>query len=277
MYNPAMPENVFQPNLLLGKVAVITGGGSGINLGIAERFAQHGAKLAIIGRNQEKLDAAVITLSSHGQKALGISADVREYSALDAAMQKVRAELGEIDVLICGAAGNFPARADQMSANAFKSVIDIDVLGTFHTCRSAYVHLKKPGASVINISAGQAFTPQAYQAHVCAAKAGVDMITRTLAIEWGPLGVRVNSIVPGPIEDTEGMKRLAPNEEVRSKLTESLPLRRYGTKKDIASLALFLASEESSYITGSVMLCDGGLSLVGSGAWTGVLEAALRG
>lgn len=271
-----MSETVFQAGILKGKVAVITGGGSGINLGIAERFVEQGASLAIIGRSQEKLDSAGKNLSARGAKVVGISADVRDYPALDAGMQKVRSDLGPIDILICGAAGNFPARAEAMSANAFKAVIDIDILGTYNTCRAAFAHLRKPGASIINISAGQAFTPQAYQSHVCAAKAGVDMITRTLALEWGPLGVRVNSIVPGPIDDTEGMKRLAPNEEVRNRLTESLPLKRYGTKQDIASLALFLSTDAASYVTGSVMLCDGGLSLVGSGAWSGVLEAALQ-
>ncbi len=259
--------SAFKPSLFANKLAAVTGGSSGINLRIAERFAQHRATLGLIGRKQEKLDAAVKRLQSLGATAMGISADVRDYPTLAYAMSEIHSALGPIDILVCGAAGNFPATAAAMSANAFKSVVDIDLLGTFNACRAAYEFLRKPGAAIINISAPQAFTPMPLQSHVCAAKAGVDMITRTLAIEWGPEGVRVNSIVPGPIDDTEGMKRLAANQRVRDTLTRSIPLRRFGTKDDIAELALFLASESASYISGAVMVCDGGQSLLGSGPW----------
>lgn len=259
--------SAFTTSLLQNKIAVITGGGSGINFRIAERFAQQGAKLALIGRAQEKLDVAVKSLQSLDTTAIGISADVRDYPGLANAISEIHSALGPIDILICGAAGNFPAMAADMSANAFKSVVDIDLLGTFNACRASYEFLRKPGAAIINISAPQAFTPMPLQSHVCAAKAGVDMITRTLAIEWGPQGVRVNSIVPGPIDDTEGMKRLAANQQVRDTLTRSIPLRRFGTKDDIAELALFLASESASYISGAAIVCDGGQSLLGSGPW----------
>jgi NAD(P)-dependent dehydrogenase (short-subunit alcohol dehydrogenase family) len=158
-----------------------------------------------------------------------------------------------------------------MSPNAFKSVIDIDLLGTFNACRLGFEHFRKPGASVINISATQAFAPAALQAHVCAAKAGVDMVTRVLAMEWGPLGVRVNSICPGPIDDTEGMRRIAPDEKSKAKITDGIPLRRYGKKEEIASLALFLCTPLATYITGAVLVCDGGMSLAGMG--TRMLEA----
>jgi NAD(P)-dependent dehydrogenase (short-subunit alcohol dehydrogenase family) len=268
--------SAFQDGLLKGKLAVITGGGSGINLRIAERFARQGAKLALIGRRQEKLDAAVQGIAALGGTAVGFSADVRDYPALERIMKEIRDRNGEIDLLVCGAAGNFPATATGMSANAFKSVVDIDLLGTFNACRAAYEHLRKPGAAVINISAPQAFTPMPLQSHVCAAKAGVDMITRTLAIEWGPVGIRVNSIVPGPIDDTEGVKRLVATPEVRKAMTDSIPLRRLGTKDDIAELAIFLASESSSYISGTVMVCDGGQSLLGSGPWVQGLELGAR-
>jgi NAD(P)-dependent dehydrogenase (short-subunit alcohol dehydrogenase family) len=268
--------SAFQDGLLKGKLAVITGGGSGINLRIAERFARQGAKLALIGRRQEKLDAAVQGIAALGGTAVGFSADVRDYPALERIMKEIRDRNGEIDLLVCGAAGNFPATVTGMSANAFKSVVDIDLLGTFNACRAAYEHLRKPGAAVINISAPQAFTPMPLQSHVCAAKAGVDMITRTLAIEWGPVGIRVNSIVPGPIDDTEGVKRLVATPEVRKAMTDSIPLRRLGTKDDIAELAIFLASESSSYISGTVMVCDGGQSLLGSGPWVQGLELGAR-
>jgi NAD(P)-dependent dehydrogenase (short-subunit alcohol dehydrogenase family) len=268
--------SAFKPALFSNKLVVITGGGSGINLRIAERFAQHGAKLGLIGRKQEKLDAAVAKLKDLGANAIGISVDVRDYSGLAKAMSDIHSALGSIDILVCGAAGNFPALVADMSANAFKSVVDIDLLGTFNACRAAHEFLRKSGAAIINISAPQAYTPMPLQSHVCAAKAGVDMITRTLAIEWGPEGVRVNSIVPGPIDDTEGMKRLATNQQVRDNLTRSIPLRRFGTKDDIAELALFLASESASYISGAVMVCDGGQSLLGSGPWVEGLALGVK-
>lgn len=260
--------SAFKDGLFTGKSAVITGGGSGINLRIAERFAQQGAKVALIGRTSAKLDAAVQGIAKlGGAAALGLPADVRDYGAVEAAMKEIHARLGTIDILVCGAAGNFPATATGMSANAFKSVVDIDLLGTFNACRAAFEFLRKPGAAIINISAPQAFTPMPLQSHVCAAKAGVDMVTRTLAIEWGPSGVRVNSIVPGPIDDTEGMRRLAASPEVKSALTRNIPLQRFGTKDDIAELALFLASDSAAYISGAIMVCDGGQSLLGSGPW----------
>jgi NAD(P)-dependent dehydrogenase (short-subunit alcohol dehydrogenase family) len=259
--------DVFRDRLLVGKVAVITGGGSGINLRIAQRFAEHGAKVALIGRTQEKLDTAALGITEGGGEAAGFAADVRNYDALAGAIGSARERFGQLDIVVCGAAGNFPAPALGMSANGFKSVVDIDLLGTFNTCRAAYEHLVRPGASIVNISAVQAFIPMAMQAHVCAAKAGVDMLTKTLALEWGPDGVRVNSIAPGAVDDTEGMRRLAPTDQIRSAITGRIPLRRFGSKDEIADLALFLCSDAAKFITGAVMVCDGGQSLV-----TGILR-----
>lgn len=255
----------FQKPVLSGKTAVITGGGSGINLSIAQRYAQHGARVALIGRTREKLDTAAAGIRAGGGAASGHPADVRDYDALAAAIKAARDEHGEIDLVVCGAAGNFPAPALGMSANGFKSVVDIDLLGTFNTCRAVFEHLRKPGASIISISAMQAFTPMPMQAHVCAAKAGVDMLTKCLAIEWGPEGVRVNSIAPGAVDDTEGMRRLAPTPEIRKQFTRGIPLQRFATKDEIADLALFLSSDAAAFITGAVVVCDGGQSLAGLG------------
>jgi len=264
---------VFGEMLLDGKTAIITGGGSGINLAIARRYAQSGARVALIGRTKEKLDAAAEEIRSAGGTASGHPADVRDYEALASAIRSAREAHGDIDLVVCGAAGNFPAPALGMSANGFKSVIDIDLLGTFNTCRAVFEHLRRPGASIINISATQAFTPMAMQAHVCAAKAGVDMLTKCLAIEWGPEGVRINSIAPGGVDDTEGMRRLAPTPEIREKVTRGIPLRRFATKDEIANLALFLSSDAAKFITGAVVVCDGGQSLTGFGS---SMMAALR-
>ncbi|MDX1508235.1 MAG: SDR family oxidoreductase [Woeseiaceae bacterium] len=249
-----------------GSQVFVFGGTSGINLGIARRFAEAGAGVAVASRSQDKVDAAVRELSELGAAAKGYALDVRDAEAVAAALEQHAADVGELDVLISGAAGNFPAFANGMSPNGFKSVVDIDLLGTFHVLRAAFPHLKKPGASIINISAPQAWLAMPMQSHVCAAKAGVDMLTRTLALEWGPAGIRVNSIAPGPIADTEGMRRLTPDEKVADLVRQSVPLQRFGAAAEIGDAALFLASEAAAYVSGVVLPVDGGWSVAGASA-----------
>ena len=246
------------------KSVFVSGGTSGINLGIAQAFARAGANLCVMSRSQEKVDAAVTALKKVGGTAIGCAADVRDYAKTEAAIKDAHAKFGDIDVLISGAAGNFLAPALGISPNGFKSVVDIDLLGSFHVLRAAFPYLKKPGASIINISAPQAFTPMELQMHVCAAKAGVDMITRVGAMEWGAAGVRVNSVVPGPIDDTEGMRRLTPTPEARQMAQESVPLGRFGTVQNIADCCLWLASPMAEYVSGAIIPVDGGWSLGGT-------------
>jgi NAD(P)-dependent dehydrogenase (short-subunit alcohol dehydrogenase family) len=243
-----------------GKVAVIVGGTSGINRGIARCFASAGAKVAVASRKQDKVDDTVNELRALGAEAMGFSADVREPEALEAGMQAVHERFGDFDVVVSGAAGNFPALANDLSWNGFKTVIDIDLRGTFHVMKAIFPRLRKPGASVINISAPQAFLPMKAQVHVCAAKAGVDMITRTLSLEWGSSGIRVNSIVPGPIGGTEGMARLAPGEDAQDRAAASVHLGRLGSPADVGNACLFLGSELASYVSGVVLAVDGGWS-----------------
>ena len=257
-----------------GKAVVVIGGTSGINLGIADAFARHGAAVAVASRSEDKVARAVALLKAHGGVALGRAFDVRDVAAVHAGLADFHRELGPFDVLVSGAAGNFPAPALGMSANAFRSVVDIDLMGSFHVAREGFQFLRKPGAALINISAPQAFLPSELQAHVCAAKAGVDMLTRVLAMEWGVEGVRVNSIVPGPIADTEGMARLAPTPAIRARVRESVPLRREGRVEDVARAALFLGSPLADYISGVVLPVDGGWSLAGFGALMGDLKRA---
>lgn len=253
------------------KNVLVVGGTSGINRGVAERFATAGARVAVVSRTQEKVDDTVAALKTAGaSEARGFAADVREAEAIKQGVADITADWGKLDVVISGAAGNFPALAMGMSANGFRSVIEIDLLGTFHVMQAVYPHLQKPGASIINISAPQALIPMAGQSHVCAAKAGMDMITRTLCLEWGAEGVRINSVIPGPIDNTEGMKRLAPNENIRAVVVKSVPLQRMGTTGDIANACLFLASDYAAYITGAIIPVDGGwaqggAALVGAG------------
>ena len=202
--------SVFRDHLLTGKNAFVTGGGSGIGQRMAERFAEHGASVTLAGRKQEKLDAAASTIRAAGGMVETAALDVREYSALDTALRRTRGNFGEIDILLCAAAGNFPAPVTGMSANGFKAVIDIDLLGTFNTCRAGYEFLRKPGASVLSISAAHAQMAIANQSHVCAAKAGVELLMKTLAIEWGPQGIRANCITPGPTAATRKVWRPIP-------------------------------------------------------------------
>ncbi len=251
----------FRPDLLQGKVAFVAGASSGINLRIAERFAAAGARVALISRSAEKIGAAADRIRSQGGDALGMAADVRDYASVATALQQARDEYGELDIVLSGAAGNFVAPVLGMSANGFRTVVDIDLNGTFNVMRAAFEHLKKPGASLISITAPQAVKPQIYQAHVCAAKAGINMLTQCLAMEWGPAGVRVNAVSPGPIGDTEGMARLAPTPEIEAKYKAQLALRDYGTKDDIADTCLFLCSDAARFITGAIVDCDGGTSL----------------
>ncbi|MEM8985199.1 MAG: SDR family oxidoreductase [Pseudomonadota bacterium] len=261
-----------------GASVFVAGGTSGINLGIARRFAEAGAKVAVMSRSQDKVDAAVAILKEAGAgAAAGFAADVRDSDAVDAALKAAAEAHGPFNAVVSGAAGNFPAPAADLSPNGFKSVMDIDVLGTFHVMKAAYAYAEKPGAAFINISAPQTFAPMQMQAHVCAAKAGVDMITRVLAMEWGPEGVRVNSIVPGPIKDTEGMDRLAPGDELKEMIVETVPLKRFGGAEEVGDAALFLASPAAAYISGVVLPVDGGWSLSGAGVSTEKIIAYFKG
>jgi NAD(P)-dependent dehydrogenase (short-subunit alcohol dehydrogenase family) len=249
-----------------GRTVFVAGGSSGINLGIARRFARSGAKVAILSRSADKVAAAVADIIAAGGQALGTPADVRDYAAVENALAQTHEQFGEIDVVISGAAGNFMAPAIGMSANAFKTVVDIDLLGTFNVLRASFAFLRKPGASLISITAPQGAHPEMFQAHVCAAKAGVNMLTKCLAMEWGPAGVRVNAISPGPIAGTEGVVRMAADPLREAAWKGRLALRDYGTKDDIAELAMFLASPAGRYITGTIVDCDGGSGLGDSGA-----------
>jgi NAD(P)-dependent dehydrogenase (short-subunit alcohol dehydrogenase family) len=265
----------FASGLYRGKTVFVTGGGSGINLGVAKNFAALGANVAICGRTQARLDAGAEALRTLGANVCAVVADVRDYAALESAFAQSRDALGPMDVLVCGAAGNFLVAAEKLSANGFKTVVDIDLLGSFNASRAAFEQLRETRGSIIFISAGMAFMPHAYQVHVGAAKAGIDMMMKNLAIEWGRYGIRTNSIVPGPIEGTEGMKRLAGTDAGQA-IVASVPIGRMGTVDDIGQAAAFLASPLASYISGCVLVCDGGANLAGSARFNAGAEVLLR-
>lgn len=254
--------DVFGSNILVGRVALVTGGGSGIGAGIAKVLAKQGAKVALAGRRAEKLEEVAGQIREAGGEALVLPGDVRDYGKVEAGVKRCVDELGGLDIVINGAAGNFPVPASQLSSNGFKAVMDIDLLGTFNVCRASFDHLSKKGGVIVSITATQAFVPTILQAHVGAAKAGIEKLTKDLALEWGPMGIRVNTIAPGPVEGTEGMARLAPG-SMAAEMKSRVPLKRYATIDEIAHGVLFLVSPAGSYITGAMLLMDGGTALLG--------------
>jgi peroxisomal 2,4-dienoyl-CoA reductase len=255
-----MAYEAFRSDLLKNRVALITGGGTGICRGIALAFAAHGCDVAITSRKIEHLEPTVAELRALGVRAVATVADVRDSGAVGDAVASVVSDLGHLDILVNGAAGNFICLAENLSPNGFGTVVDIDLKGTFNVSRAALPHLKTQGGSVINISATLPYLGTMGQAHASAAKAGVDSLTRTLAVEWGPYGIRVNGIAPGPIDGTEGVKRLT-SDASRQTVLRNCPMGRMGTVDDIASASLYLASDAASYVNGVTLVVDGGLWL----------------
>jgi len=254
--------SVFEKGLLAGKVAYVAGGTRGMNLAIAKRYAEFGAKVAVMSRNPERVEKARAEISQMGGDALGFAVDARDYDAVADSMKATADAFGGLDLVVAGQAGNFYAPALGMSAKGFKTIIDIDLNGTYHVFRACFEHLRRPGASLLAITAPEAVRPLHFQAHVCAAKAGVNQLLRVLALEWGPAGVRVNGISPGPIEGSWGMKNVAaPTQDIVDRITRAIPLKRWGKESDVADAALFLASPAASYITGTILEVDGGVTI----------------
>lgn len=259
------PIDLLPPELLRGHTAFITGGGSGINFGIATAFARVGADVAVCGRSEAKLRAATEELTRLGARARYSVADVRDPDAVAAAFEQTATDLSPVSIVVAGAAGNFFSPAETLTPKGFRTVVEIDLLGSFHTAHAAFDQLRETRGSLLFISAGQAYLPFALQAHVGAAKAGVENLMRNLAYEWGHFGIRANTLVPGPIAGTEGMKRLA-GPVGEGVWTESLPLGRFGSVQEMAALAVVLSSPLASFVTGAQLVVDGGLSLSGLGA-----------
>jgi 2,4-dienoyl-CoA reductase [(3E)-enoyl-CoA-producing], peroxisomal len=255
-----MPDVPFHTDLLRDRAALITGGGTGICRGIALAFAAHGCDVAIASRRMEHLEPALAELRATGRRAVAAAADVRDPAAVDRAIAAAIGGLGRLDILVNGAAGNFICRAENLSPNGFGAVVDIDLKGTFHMSRAALPHLRARGGAILNISATLPYLGTMGQSHAAAAKAGIDSLTRTLACEWGPYGIRVNGIAPGPVEGTEGVRRLT-NEESREAAVRGCPLGRMATIEDIANAALFLCSDAASFVNGVTLVVDGGLWL----------------
>lgn len=252
-----MSKKIFADGVLNGRVALVTGGGTGITGGVARAFAEAGASVALVSRKMEHLVPAAQLINENGGNAIAVAADVRQPAEVENAVAKTVEAFSKIDIVVNGAAGNFLCKAEELSPNGFGTVVDIDLKGTFNVCRAAFAQLKEHRGQILNISATLHYLGTPMQLHVSAAKAGVDALTRNLAVEWGRYGIRVNAIAPGPIEDTEGMQRLVP-EPVREKLKKNVPLGRFGRIADIEKAALFICSEAGSFINGEVLVVDGG-------------------
>jgi peroxisomal 2,4-dienoyl-CoA reductase len=264
-------DSIFRAGLLDGQVAVITGGGTGIGYGIAELLARLGAHTVLASRKPENVEPAAERIRAAGGKASAVSVDVRDQERVRAMVEQVANEQGRIDVMVNNAAGNFYAPSETLSANAWRAVLEIDLFGTFF-CSQAVMPVMKAqgGGRIVSTSMTLHYRGWPQMAHATAAKAGVDALTKTLAVEWAPFGIRVNAIAPGPIP-TEGVRKaftppsaggvpdvFAVDKAMEQYALKAIPLRRWGTPRDIANTVAFLASPAGDWITGAVFVVDGG-------------------
>ena len=255
-----------------GKVGLVTGGGSGIGRGIADTLATLGAHVVLASRKQERVDAAAAEIRAAGGKASGVAVDVREPERVQQMVAAVKEQHGRLDLLVNNAAGNFYAPSESLSANAWKSVIEIDLYGTFFCSQAVLpVMREQGGGAIVNISMTLHYRGWPLMAHATAAKAGIDALTRTLALEWARDRVRVNAIAPGPIP-TEGVRKaftppptadgvpdvFAVEKAMDSYAKKAIPLQRWGAPADIGSMVAYLASPAGGWITGAIMVVDGG-------------------
>ena len=264
--------SIFRPGLLDGQVALVTGGGTGIGLGISQLLAELGAHVVLASRKPAHLEAARADIESRGGKVTAVQLDVRDPEQVKAAVDGIAQQLGRIDVLVNNAAGNFYAPSATLSPNAWKSVVEIDLYGTFYCSQAVYpIMAAQGGGRIVSTSMTLHYRGWPMMAHATAAKAGVDALTRTLAVEWAPQRIRVNAIAPGPIP-TEGVRKAftppadsgvpdvfaAADARMAEFAKKGIPLGRWGSPRDIANMVAFLASPAGDWITGSIFVIDGG-------------------
>ncbi len=256
---------MFKEDTLKGKTILITGGGSGLGLAMAIRFAELGARIAICGRTEEKLQKAIAEIRQKGEEARYYVCDVRDFQQVDAMVARALTDFGEVNGLVNNAAGNFLAPTEELSPNAFRAVVDIVLQGTFNCTRALGKHWidNQIQGTILNIVTTYAETGSAFVVPSAAAKAGVLAMTRSLAYEWAEYGIRINAIAPGPFPTEGAWKRLMPSREFEAFYLKKHPMHRYGEKWELTNLAVFLMSDLAPYLTGENIAIDGAEHLQG--------------
>ncbi len=277
---------MFRDDLLAEKVVLVTGGGSGLGLSMAKRFASLGARVAITGRSEERLQGAAKEIDPTGERVFGVPCDVRDFAQVEAMVGAVVGKWGGIDVLVNNAAGNFLSATEDLSPNGFHAVVGTVLYGTFHATLAvgrAMIERGK-GGSILNIATTYAWTGSAFVVPSAAAKAGVLAMTRSLAVEWATYGIRSNAIAPGPFPTEGAWKALMPTPELEAEARNRIPMRRFGEHDELTNLAAFLVSDASPYINGECVTIDGGEWLASGGEFNGftrmpreAVKGALRG
>jgi NAD(P)-dependent dehydrogenase (short-subunit alcohol dehydrogenase family) len=270
---------MFKDGILRGKVALVTGGGTGLGFSMADRFASLGAGIALISRDPAHLEPAAEKLRAHGTRIATAVADVRDFAAVDAAVERLTTDLGPIGILVNNAAGNFLSPTETLSDRAFAAVVGIVLNGTFHATQACARRMidRGSGGVVLNIVATYAWTGTAFAIPSAAAKAGVLAMTRSLAVEWAPHRIRLNALAPGFFPTPGAATRLVPTEEMGRDIEASVPLKRFGRHEELADLATYLVSDFSGYMTGECVTLDGGRWLQGAGPFNHLVGLSTEG
>ena len=266
---------MFDKNLVKDKVAVVTGAGTGIGKVIAEELAAHGAHVVLAARQLDRLESAAKDISANGPKSIAVAVDISDMDQVKALFDRVDAEFGRVDILVNNAAANFIRPSEALTSVRWRKVIDIVLNGTFNCSLEAGKRMiKQKSGNIISIVAAYAWTGGPGLAPSVSAKAGVVALTRTLGVEWAQYGIRVNAIAPGFIDTPQTRERLWPEPWMQEMLLDSVPGRKFGSEKDVSNMVLYLASPMGGYVTGEVVVVDGGESL-GKGALALIKKAGI--
>jgi NAD(P)-dependent dehydrogenase (short-subunit alcohol dehydrogenase family) len=258
-----LPQDTFA-----GRVAVVTGGGTGLGLELSRGFATLGATVIVASRSAGHHTPFLADAEARGGRAEAVPLDVRDEPGVRAFFDGVAARHGRLDVLVNNAAGNFVCPAERMSANAWRAVLGIVLDGTFYCSKHATRVMKRSGGGAqLNVIATYAWTGMAGVAHSASAKAGVLALTKSLAVEWAPYAIRVNTIAPGPFASDGAKANLWPSDEVEARIRGAIPMQRFADRDEVAAQGLWLCSDACRYVTGANLTIDGGLSLGAGRMW----------